>query len=464
MAALTLVFLLAYLAGVLAIGFAWRRRAGRDEASYFVADRSLNTFWGFIGLSSLTTGGSTTIALAAFVYIHGLAGLWLDLAGALGLLTLGLFLARRIRREGAVTLPEIIGRYYGPGARLAAAILVLVSEVVWFALLIEATQVVLTGVFGLSPIPAIVGSTAVFILYTSLGGQFAVARTDLLQYGLMVVGIPGIALACTLARAGGRLSALPRQIWSFPVSATLRAGDILALLVLIGLPHLVGSDVYSKLLSCRNEATARRSALLASVSKVVFGFSVALMALAARAMLPAAPAGETLPRAILSFVPAPLSSLVLVALVATMQTSADVVLLSATAVTARDILPRIARRPLPLLAARLLSPFYGALGLLVALAMNRDVLETLKLGYSIFAAGLILPVLAALLGKPFAPPPRGAIAAMVSGGAVAAAGRFFPQWTGHADPVLAGTAVNLIVLLFSVVAARMSRTRTRAPA
>src|SRR6266542_564599 len=226
MSTLTVVLLSLYLAGVLAIGFAWRRRAGRDEASYFVADRSLNTFWGFTGMASLTTGGSTTIALAALVYTHGLVGLWLDLAGALGLLLLGLFLARRVRREGAVTLPEIVGRYYGPGARLVAAMLVLVSEVVWFALLIEATQVVLTGVFGLSPIPAIVGSTAVFILYTSLGGQFAVARTDLLQYGLMVVGVPGIALACTLARAGGRLAALPRQVWSFPFSATLHTGDI----------------------------------------------------------------------------------------------------------------------------------------------------------------------------------------------------------------------------------------------
>src|SRR5713101_9502878 len=98
MPSLTLIFLLAYLAGVLAIGFAWRRRAGRDEASYFVADRSFNTFWGFIGLSSLTTGGSTTIALAAFVYAHGLSGLWLDLAGAIGLFALALWLARGVRR------------------------------------------------------------------------------------------------------------------------------------------------------------------------------------------------------------------------------------------------------------------------------------------------------------------------------------------------------------------------------
>ena len=188
------------------------------------------------------------------------------------------------------------------------------------------------------------------------------------------------------------------------------------------------------------------------------------MALAARAMLPAAPAAETLPRAILSFVPPPFSSLVLVALVATMQTSADVVLLSAAAVTVRDILPPVTRRPPPILAARLLSPFYGALGLVVALALNRDVLETLKLGYSIFAAGLILPVLAALLGKPFAPPPGGAIAAMAAGGAVAAAGRLFPGCTGRADPVLAGTAVNLIVLVLSVAGARLSRNRARAPA
>jgi SSS family solute:Na+ symporter len=445
---LTLVLLLAYLAGTLAIGLAWRTRAGRDEASYFVADRSLTTFWGFIGLASLTTGGSTTIVLAAFVYTHGLSGMWLDLAGALGLLALGLFLARRVRREGAVTLPEIVGRYYGAGARRAAAILVLVSEIVWFALLIEGTALVLTSALGLDPVLATVGSTAVFVLYTSLGGQFAVVRTDLLQYGLMVLGIPILGLACALARAP-RFDALPSDLLRFPTSSTLSASDVLALVVLIGLPHLVGSDVYAKLLSCRDEATARRSALLAAASKVVFGAAVAVIALAARAALPPGPPGSTLPRAVLAFVPAPLASLVLVCLVATLQSSADIVLLSAAAVTARDLAPPLLGRPLPLRATRFLTPVYGALGLAVALAMDRNVIETLKLGYSIFAAGLILPVLAAFLPRRWTPPPAGAIAAMVLGGSVAAAGRFVPALTGSRDPVLAGTAVSLAVLLLS---------------
>ena len=115
----TVVFLALYLLLVLSIGFLYRRRAGRDEVSYFIADRSLSTFWGFLGLASLTTGGSTTIVLAAFVYANGVSGLWLDLAGAFGLAALGVFLAARVRREGAVTLPEIVGRHYGPGARRA---------------------------------------------------------------------------------------------------------------------------------------------------------------------------------------------------------------------------------------------------------------------------------------------------------------------------------------------------------
>jgi len=448
------IALVVYLAATFAIGAAFRRRAGRDEASYFVADRSLDTFWGFLGLAALTTGGSTTIALAALVYTNGVSGLWLDLAGALGLLALGLFVARRVRRERAVTLPEILGTHYGPGARRAAGVLVLVSEIAWFALLTEATQVVLTAAFGLEPTLSLVLSTAVFVAYTALGGQFAVVRTDLLQYGLMIAGIPGVGLWYALRGAHG-LGGLPPETWSFPTSATFGAGDVVAMLVLIGLPHVVGSDLYLKLSSCRDERTARRSALGAAASKVVFGLSVAAIALAARKALPPVAAASALPAAVLGFAPPALSAFVLVALIATMQTSADVVLLSAAAVAARDLAPALRKgRPLPLSVSRLLPVVFGALGLATALALNRDVLATLRLGYSIFAAGLILPTLSALAPPRFRAPTPGAIAAMFAGGAAAAAGRFVPELSGGRDPVLIGTAVNATVLAVAILVRR----------
>jgi SSS family solute:Na+ symporter len=355
-----------------------------------------------------------------------------------------------------VTLPEIVGRHYGPGARRAAAALVLVSEIVWFALLITATQTVLTAALRVPALPALLASTAVFLGYTSLGGQFAVARTDLVQYGVMVLAIPGVALYFALTGAGG-LGGLPSEVWSFPFSPTVRPGQVLALLVLIGLPHLVGSDVYAKLLSCRDEETARRAALLAAVSKVVFGLAVAAIALAARKSLPPVEPGQALPAAVLGFLPPTAAALVLVALVATMQTSADVVLLSACAVTVRDLFPGLARGGRGVGAARALAPVYGALGLAVAVALGRDVVETLKLGYSIFAAGIILPVLAAMLPEGARPPARGAIIAMIAGGAAAALGRLVPTLAFGADPVLVGTGVNFAILLFSFAGSHRSR-------
>jgi solute:Na+ symporter, SSS family len=280
-----------------------------------------------------------------------------------------------------------------------------------------------------------------------------VVRTDLLQYGLMLVGIPGIALVSALSAAHG-LSGLPPDVWSFPTSPGFSGRDVAGMLVLVGLPHLVGSDVYAKLLSCRDEDTARRATLLAAGSKVLFGLSVSAIALAARKALPPLSPADALPAAVIAFAPPALSAIVLVALVATMQTSADVVLLSATAVTARDLLPPLLRRPVPLAAARALPPVFGALGLATALSLDRDVLETLRLGYSIFAAGLILPVLASFLPARLAPPSSSAILAMIAGGSTAAIGRFVPGLFWGWDPVIAGTAVNAAILGISVAVKR----------
>jgi len=82
----------------------------------------------------------------------------------------------------------------------------------------------------------------------------------------------------------------------------------------------------------------------------------------------------------------------------------------------------------------------------VALVL-RDLVETFRLGYTLFASGLILPTLAA-----FVPgvrvDRRFAGAAMVLGG-VAAMGERFLHVAG-VDPVLAGTGVNAAVLLLGL--------------
>lgn len=426
--------LLAYGLAVLLVGLLAARRASRSPEAFLLGDRSFGLLSTWAALTSTTVGGSTTLVLAALVAARGLPGLWLDLSGTLGLLALGLLLARRIRETGEVTLAAVVGRFYGPRVRKVAACLVILASIVWFALLAQATETVVTALTDWDPTAVLVATAALFISYTALGGQRAVVGTDLLQLGLMVAGIVGVALPlalASLARTGW-----PSELLVFPVGPRLGWADVAALLVLVGLPHAVGNDVWAKLLSARDAAVARRATLLAAAAKLGFGVAVAVVALAGVASGVGGEPQALFPATVRALA-GPLSPLLLVALVATMQSSADSVLLSAAAATSHDLLGGAPPR-----TSRLLVVAYGALGLAVALAM-RDVLETFRLGYTLFAAGLILPTLAAFVPR-VAVRPRFAAAAMLLGGGAALAAR---AWGEGPDPVLVGTAVNALVLL-----------------
>jgi solute:Na+ symporter, SSS family len=432
-----------YGAAVLLVGAFSARDASRSTDAFLVADRGLGAFRAGVALSSTVIGGSTTLVLAALVAAKGLPSLWLDLAGALGLLALGAFLAPRLRATGATTIAEVIGRTYGPGVRRISAILVVAAEIVWFALLTEATQTVIVATTPWDPARVLVLTAGLFVAYTALGGQRAVVGTDLLQFALMVAGLLLVALPLALAQLAR--TPPPARLLAFPTGAAFSWADVFALLVLVGLPHTVGSDVWAKVLSARDGSAARRAAFGAAAAKLAFGLATCAIALAGVARGVGGAPAELFPRAVFALAGPALAPFLLVALVATMQSSADSVLLSAAAATAHDLVPGAGVR-----FARAAVVAFGAAGLAVALVL-RDLVETFRLGYTLFASGLILPTLAA-----FVPgvrvDRRFAGAAMLLGGAAALLERFLH--VAGVDPVLAGTGVNAAVLLLGVRPAR----------
>lgn len=193
--------------------------------------------------------------------------------------------------------------------------------------------------------------------------------------------------------------------------------------------------MWAKLLSARDAATARRAAFGAAAAKLGFGAAVTVVALAGVALGVGGPAQGLFPATVRELAGPLLSPLLLVALVATMQSSADSVLLSAAAATSHDLLGGAPAR-----TSRLLVVVYGALGLAVALAM-RDVLETFRLGYTIFASGLILPTLVAFSPRVRVRPGVAGAAMLLGGG-----GAVVARLSGWNDPVLTGTAINALVL------------------
>jgi len=264
MEALDLAIIILYFLAMVSIGaYIYRKRQASTNDGFFVANRSGSTLLIVGSLCATFIGSSVVIGMAGWGYSMGLPGAWWLLVGAVGLFIMGLFLARRVRRFGLYTLPELVEKQFGREAGLAASVLIVVAWIAIVAAQIIAAGNVLTLFIPLELSHLMAMSAFVFVLYTVLGGQYSVIRTDVAQFAILTVGL-FITLGFVMYKIGGvgeLTASLPSDFFSFPVSGNFGWYELLVLLVLTGSTYVVGPDMYSRLFCARDEKVARSSAI-----------------------------------------------------------------------------------------------------------------------------------------------------------------------------------------------------------
>ncbi len=118
-----LIILAIYFVARAVIGIVSRKPA-KDADGFFVAGRSGSTLWIAGSLVATIVGGSATVGVAGLGFSRGLTGAWWLLVGSIGLVILGLFLARRVRRFAVYTLPGLVEKQYGRSVAMAASVLI----------------------------------------------------------------------------------------------------------------------------------------------------------------------------------------------------------------------------------------------------------------------------------------------------------------------------------------------------
>jgi SSS family solute:Na+ symporter len=433
-----LVAVCLYLVAVFILGFLSRLRNG--EAEFYLAARTLGPLTATSTLAATAIGGSATIVVVGQVYERGLPAIWIDLAGGIGLILLGIILAARVRRLGVFSLPEIAGLFYGREVRRIAGVLVLIAQIGWLALLLRSCVALLLPLIGLSEAEILLIVGGVFIIYTVVGGQLAVARTDILQLALMAVGI--LLIAAPLLVGVADWKALPVDKLEFPTGPGFPLSIVLPLIAVTALPHLAGSDIYSKLLSARDERTARTSALAAGAIKIAFGLAIGLIGLAAVTLLPKGLQADSVFTALaVELLPAPAAAAVVVALLATLMSSADSVLITAGTVLSRDVLEHHSPA-----SGRFATAAIGLLGIGFATLFS-SLLDLFFFAYAFFSACLTLPVILGFWRDSLKLNTAGAAAAMAGGAIAVIAGKVVVL---PAEMVSAGGLAAGLVLLFAV--------------
>ncbi len=405
---------------MLAIGLASRRKAkGADD--FFVAGRKGSSPFIVGSLLATIIGASATIGMAGLGFKQGLTGAWWLLVGSIGLVFLGLFFARRVRKLALYTLPELVEKQYDRRVALAASILIVVAWVgIIAAQIIAAGQIL--GILGAgNPTLWMVLFTAIFVTYTVLGGQHAIIRTDFLQSLVIFAGIFA-SLFLLLDRLGGwegLVSTLPAGRFSFPLSPQFDSTALATLLLLVGLTYVVGPDMYSRIFCARDDRTARTATLWTAFLLVPLAFAVAIIGMGAAVMFPDIMPEQAFPTVISELFSPLLSGIVLAALLCAVMSSADTTLLSASTILTIDIIGRFRPTASPenaLPRSRWAIILLGICALLVAL-MLKGVISALLFAYTIYTSGVIIPVIAGFFRNRLKVTPAGAMAALIGGGA-----------------------------------------------
>lgn len=206
------VIIISYIVFALGLGIYYSKRAGRDINEFFVSGRNLP--WWLAGTSMVATtfAADTPLAVTGLVVNDGIAGNWLWWNMVLsGMLATFLF-SRLWRRAEVITDVELTElRYSGRSASLLrgfrALYIGLPINCITMGWVILAMQKIIVLTFnlpdtGTSKVLVVLACMLIAGIYCALSGFWGVVITDLVQFGMAMIG--SIALAViAVVKIGG---------------------------------------------------------------------------------------------------------------------------------------------------------------------------------------------------------------------------------------------------------------------
>ncbi|MCF8069169.1 MAG: sodium:solute symporter family protein [Desulfobacterales bacterium] len=184
-----LMGLVVYMAVMLFVGWYASKKIETTE-DYVVAGRRLGVFFCTGTLFATWFGAGTCMGGAGNAYLFGNQGVIFDpWAAALCLVLLGFFFARLVRRGKYITTVDLFETRFGRKMGLWSAIILAIGDIGWLASLLVGFGTVLHYFAGIPLTTGIVISSVIVIIYTYLGGMWAVTLTDVFQMIILIVGL-----------------------------------------------------------------------------------------------------------------------------------------------------------------------------------------------------------------------------------------------------------------------------------
>jgi sodium/proline symporter len=354
---IVLATLVAYKLVLVGVGV-WASRRNRTEGDFFLAGQGLGAWVAGLSYAASTSSAWVLLGFSGFVYVNGLPALWMVPGIWGGYVAVWLVFGKRLRAEtatqGHVTPTDFITAGLGDRSRAAigliAALMILFCFIFYIAAQFGAAAVAFETQFGLGVTESVLLGAAIVLLYSILGGFWAVSVTDMLQGALMAVVAVALPLAALVAAGGfgGIAQALRETAPAGYLDITGgHAGFVFIGFVLgvwgVGVGAMGQPQLISRLMAVRDEAARMRGFTIAIIWAVAVFTGMTVLALAGRALVGGGADGEALFYTLAAeLLPPVLAGLVIAAVLSAVMSTVDSILLSASAAVSHDM--RITRR------------------------------------------------------------------------------------------------------------------------
>ena len=406
------IIIAGYFALLVVIGlYFWRRM--RHARDFFTGGNAIP--WWLSGVSFYMTGFSafTFVAYSEMAYRYGFVAVTLAWSAAAAMAFGTFLLASRWRRARIISPVEFLEARYNKQIRQVLAWAGLPLKVVDDGLKIYATGVFVSIGMGYDLKVSIVGCGLVMLLYTFMGGLWAVVVTDYVQFIVLTLGV--LVLFPLVFSHVGSLADLTRGApadFLSPAGGPFSPLYILAFYLLILLSYNGNWAMAQKFYCVRDERDARKAGVL-GVALMVLGPPLFILpAMAARGLMPELLVPPNTPQYTyaalsLQYLPAGLMGLMIAAMFsATMSTLSGDYNVMASVVT-EDIYHRLidknAGERRLVLVGRVSTLLVGALtigiGVVLISSARRGLFEVMVTVFGLFVGPMLIPMLAGLLSR-----------------------------------------------------------------
>lgn len=394
-----------------------RKNKNETKEDFFFAGRTIPHWALAMTFVASWFGGTSALVSIDQAFDQGISAWWIIGSPSVAATLVLILFAKAIRKVGALSQTEIMEKRY---SKLAGIIVSVV--VVWYMITFASSQMVALGkffsaMFGTTYLTAVIIGVGIVALYSSIGGFRAVVLTDIVQFGLLTLGLV-ITAVMALKYAGGweniQAAAMVKEKEDyFNFFAHFKSNFFY--LLSFGMAWIISADAWQRVAATKSPQEARKMSFGGLALFIPLYILVAIIGVAAGAIYTELPPGGIVAAITTDYLGPIVGTMVFLgiaaAIMSTMSTAINTGSLYITDFYNRYINPNANDK----LVVRIGIGATAAISIIGAIISLRipDTLWVLWMSSDILAAGLLVPLLASFFWARGTA--KGAVASIIAG-------------------------------------------------